>query len=152
MTRITIPLRERVLRRLVIEPGTGCLLWTGALRKGYGEVSVGGNKTREVHQLMYEWFVGPVPEGLELDHLCRVRRCASPAHLEAVTHAENMRRGTSLAAANAAKTHCQEGHEFNVTNTIIVRTGARMCRPCKNRLWREAYHAGRFSRSGGKPS
>jgi excisionase family DNA binding protein len=84
------PLRERMLSRLIIDP-SGCLLWTGARNSsGYGHIRVGGGRSDAfVHRLMYEMFAEPIPDGLELDHLCRVRHCASPAHLEPVTSGQN---------------------------------------------------------------
>jgi hypothetical protein len=124
-------LRERLFSRLIIDQETGCLLWTGGTAKfGYGRVSVNGYP-QHVHQVMYEMFVGPVPDGLELDHLCRVPRCASPAHLEAVTHKVNMLRSQTPAAANATKTHCDRGHEYDLLNTYFAPgTGHRQCRAC----------------------
>ena len=121
---MTRPLRERVLSRLIIEPETGCLLWTGAMTRGYGVVGSTGRGTQYVHRLMYEWFVGPIPTGLQIDHLCRVTRCASPAHLEAVTGAENLRR--------ARRPTCIRNHPWD---DIYIRpdNGHRMCRAC-NRI------------------
>ena len=89
-------LRERVLSRLIIEPATGCLLWDGSRSNGrYGKVKVNGRDVA-VHRLMYEWFIGPIPPGLTIDHVrdrgCGHHHCASPDHLEAVTTAENTRR------------------------------------------------------------
>lgn len=93
-------LRDRVLSRLVIDPESGCLLWTGSRNGGpkgarYGKVKVEGRDVA-VHRLMFEWFVGPIPPGLTIDHVrdrgCRHHHCASPDHLEAVTQAENNRR------------------------------------------------------------
>src|ERR1700679_1899008 len=70
----------------------GCMIWMGSLdTHGYGHMTIDG-KTRLSHIVSYETFVGPVPEGMELDHLCRVRCCINPRHLEAVTHDENIRR------------------------------------------------------------
>lgn len=90
-------LRERVLSRLMICPD-GCLVWTGHCDdKGYGRVQAGTGRPQKVHRVTYQMFVGPIPAGLELDHLCRVKRCGSPAHLEPVTHAENMRRTRKVA-------------------------------------------------------
>lgn len=89
------PLRQRLLCRLIIDP-SGCLLWTGSrYPDGYGQIMV-GKKLRRVHRVMWEMFEGPIPEGLELDHVralgCTNKHCASPAHLEPVTGAENKRR------------------------------------------------------------
>ncbi|MFD7016051.1 HNH endonuclease signature motif containing protein [Streptomyces sp. NPDC059928] len=80
--------------------------------------------------MAYELLVGPIPAGLHLDHLCRVRRCVNPAHLEAVTCAENLRRGTSFAAVNSAKTECVHGHPFDEENTYFSRR-QRDCRTCR---------------------
>ena len=123
-------LRERVLRQLVTDQESGCLLWAGCVRSnGYAYITC-GSKLLLVHRLMYEWFVGPIPEGLELDHLCRVTRCAAPAHLEAVTHRVNMLRSKTPAAANAVKNHCDRGHEFDLLNTYFTPQGFRQCREC----------------------
>lgn len=92
-----------------------CWLWTaGTTTEGYGTFSIGGRanrKTHYTHRFAYELFVGPVPDGLELDHLCRVRQCCNPEHLEPVTGAENKRR------AGAAQTHCSRGHEWTPETT-----------------------------------
>ena len=102
------------------EPNSGCWLWRGCLDPaGYG--ALGGRRRGRTtmrhyaHRLAYEHFVGPIPEGLELDHLCRTRSCCNPAHLEPVTHAENMRRG-----ALAQRTHCPSGHEYTPENTSVI--------------------------------
>lgn len=112
----------------------GCLIWTAwSNNKGYGTFSRGG-KTRYAHRVAYEMLVGPIPEGLELDHLCRVPLCVRPDHLEPVTHAENVRRGNAGKATGAlmkAKTHCKHGHEFTPENTLLASTGARACRACR---------------------
>ena len=103
-----------------------CWIWTGCLNKhGYGKISMGlrGGSIRGTHVVAYELLVGNVPGGLELDHLCRVRACLNPLHLEPVTGAENMRR------AMEARTHCDRGHLFNEANTRWYR-GHRLCRAC----------------------
>lgn len=104
-----------------------CWLWTGLLAdNGYGRFG-----KRYVHQVAYERWVGPIPDGMELDHLCRVRHCANPAHLEAVTHRENdLRSPHTPAAVNARKTHCIRGHAFDEANTRVTPDGRRQCRAC----------------------
>jgi hypothetical protein len=115
-------------------PG-GCWLWTASLCKGtgYGQFREGGrgSRMRTAHRVAYELLVGPVPAGLQLDHLCRVRRCVNPAHLEPVTNRENQLRGAGFPARNAAKTHCAHGHEYTPENTYLhPSTGHRRCRAC----------------------
>jgi hypothetical protein len=86
------PLRERVFARLAIQPD-GSVVWTGAKTpRGYGKAALNGRQFY-VHRLMYEWFASAIPVDLELDHLCRNPACANVAHLEPVTHSENIRRG-----------------------------------------------------------
>lgn len=110
-------------------PG-GCHEWTGARDTcGYGSVKFSG-RLRSVHIVTYEASKGPVPPGLELDHLCRNRACCNPDHLEPVTHRENQLRGVGFVAVNAAKTHCDRGHLFDGPNTIHRPAGRRGCRAC----------------------
>lgn len=100
-----------------------CWAWKGAQNnKGYGRVRF-NSVAVYAHRLAYELLIGPIPDGLELDHLCRNRACVNPAHLEPVTHQENVARALF-------KTHCPKGHEYTDTNTI--RDGrSRKCRICK---------------------
>jgi hypothetical protein len=125
-------LRERILSRLIIDP-SGCLLWTGAKNdQGYGQINSRATGTIYVHRLMYEWFVRPIPAGLHIDHLCRMRSCGAPAHLEAVTCRENILRGESPSAVASRQTHCINGHEFSPENTYLRTDGqGRQCRECK---------------------
>lgn len=131
-------LRERLLAKAIINRETGCWEWAGrGTPNGYGHIRTGGGKRQMVHRVSYEMTYGPIPEGLDLDHLCRVRRCLNPAHLEAVTHRVNTLRGQTVTAANAAKTHCYNDHEFTPENTYIEPTGERRCRTCRRDWNRE---------------
>lgn len=108
----------------------GCWEWTAALKSsGYPNFWDG---TRNVpgHRFSYELLVGPIPEGLNIDHLCRNPLCVNPAHLEPVTQRENVLRGVGFAATNAQMTHCIRGHEFTPENTYVTAKGQRHCRAC----------------------
>ena len=101
-----------------------CWLWTRSVNSsGYGQSFINGER-RVVHRIAYELLVGPIPAGLQLDHLCRVRTCVNPAHLEPVTQHQNMARGLW-----AMRTHCPSGHAYDDTNTNRYR-GRRYCRAC----------------------
>ena len=121
------------------DDGSGCLIWTGCHGgQGYGWLRVDG-RAHPAHRLAYEHFIGPIPEGLTIDHLCRNRLCVNWQHLEAVTRGENVLRGIGFAAINKAKTHCPAGHEYTPENTFRDKgTGWRKCRTCGNIRSREA--------------
>lgn len=107
-----------------------CWLWTGATISGYGKWNRPNGVQGRAHRLTYEWLVGQIPAGLQLDHLCKTPACVNPTHLEPVTGTENKRRSDSLATLNAAKTHCKRGHPFDEANTWMSHDGARHCRTC----------------------
>lgn len=121
---------ERLAPKVLV--GDGCWEWSAARNQyGYGLIGRGrrGEGSVLAHRAVYELLVGPIPEGLTLDHLCRNRCCVRPSHLEPVTLAENKARGMSPGAMNARKTHCTHGHEFTAENTYMYR-GWRQCRTC----------------------
>ena len=133
-----------------------CWLWMGSHHaNGYGNFSF-TNRGPNVyaHRFAYQLLVGPVPTGLQLDHLCRIRDCVRPEHLEVVTCRQNILRGVGLTAQNAIKTHCAHGHPFDEKNThYYIRAGheRRGCRAC-DALWaRAARQRERSKRIGGKP-
>jgi len=125
---------------------SGCIIWTGHVRKddGYGSMGIAG-RTRLVHRVAYELMVGPIPSGLVVDHTCHNRdlmcggeldclhrRCINPHHLEAVTNGENGRRSRhTLIGKNVRKTHCPKDHEFTPENTRTGGHGERVCRECE---------------------
>ena len=120
---------ERFLASFSIEE-TGCWLWQGTLDTGEYGLFFAEKIYFGAHRWSYEWFIGPIPDGLTIDHLCRVHRCVNPDHLEPVTHRENCLRGIAPAAQNAHKTHCKYGHEFTPKNTRPRPEGGRTCREC----------------------
>ncbi len=126
------PLEDRIARKYDIAEN-GCWEWTdSAGSRGYGALRVGGKKGKmiDAHRITYETFVGPVPGGLELDHLCRNRKCINLDHLEPVTKRINGLRGHSVCAENARKTHCKFGHEF--VSTKEGDRSRRRCMVCQN--------------------
>lgn len=138
MPRKSTPPVERIKPKIRVEPN-GCWVFTGALTKhGYGHVRVGrrGEGMISTHRAMYLHAVGPVPDGFQLDHLCRNRACCNPDHLEPVTPGENIRRGET-AKRMLEKTHCPAGHPYSGENLVLSKKGHRVCRACRNRRARE---------------
>jgi hypothetical protein len=105
-----------------------CWLWiAGSSQNGYGLFWWDGSM-KYAHRVAFEQLVGSVPAGLDLDHLCRVRDCVRPAHLEPVTRRENLVRGNGFIARQARQTTCRRGHDFDTVDTL----GRRVCRTCAN--------------------
>lgn len=144
---------QKAMSRVTKTPG-GCWLYNGALAAdGYARVKdASSDLALLVHRVTYEKLVGPIPGGLVLDHLCRVRHCVNPEHLEPVTHLENLRRGVK--ARLGERTHCSKGHEFTPENTILHRRDRKdggvsftpVCRTC-----RRAYYRTREARKRAAP-
>lgn len=142
MMRRTIPLAVRFWAKVDKTPG--CWFWTGAkTRDGYGAINVDGRAVR-AHRLAYETVIGPIPEGLVIDHACRNRACVNPNHLEPVTARENLLRGEGLPAVRARQVECKNGHPFDEANTRVQqgsRAGTRRCRTCHREAKRRARQA-----------
>lgn len=125
-----LSLADRLDRLSIPEPMSGCVLWMGAWSvDGYGHVKVDGG-VKVAHRVAWEIVNGPIPAGMELDHICRVRSCINLAHLRMVTHRENVLYGDGLAAIAARKTACPEGHPYDV----VSNRGGRYCRRCHNEM------------------
>lgn len=117
-----------------------CWNWTAYSWKGYGQFRNAGRPV-PAHRFAYELVIGPIPLGLQIDHLCRNRKCVNPNHLEPVTQQENIRRGLAGKVNNwlKAKTHCLQGHPYDDVNTLYRPPlyKHRSCRACKNRRSKE---------------
>lgn len=130
-SKALVSLADRVWAK--VRKTDGCWWWLGAKSPlGYGQVQRGrrGDGITPAHHATYELMVGPIPAGLELDHLCRQPSCVRPDHLEPVTSTENKRRALSVSNLNAVKTECSNGHPFDEANTYVRKEGHRMCRTC----------------------
>lgn len=145
LSRYTLSEEDSVWLR--VDKGDGCWEWRGAMfSNGYGRFDRRGpRKICMAHRLVYEYVKGPIPEGLDLDHLCRNRACVNPDHLEPVTRQVNLMRGETLSGANARKTHCKNGHAFTPDNLSPEFPGRRVCLICRtanrkrtNKAYREA--------------
>jgi hypothetical protein len=156
----TRPFAERFWEK--VDKTGDCWLWTASTAHGYGQFYVKGKRSPgRAHVIAWELANGPVPEGLELDHLCHGwdkscrgggtcphRACVNPAHLEPVTHRVNGLRGRSIVAVHAIKTHCPQGHEYTPENTWMGKARrVRLCRAC-HRIRANARYAARRQAAG----
>ncbi len=131
--RHSVAVVHRFMQKISIDPSNGCWNWTGCIgNTGYGQACIENGIRKYAHVLAYEIFIGPKPKGLDLDHLCRNRRCVNPSHLEPVTRRENLMRGNTIPARKAAQTHCKRGHPLEGDNLYITSNGTRSCRICKD--------------------
>lgn len=133
----------------LIEPNidNGCWEWHGPQTTGYArtDLMVDDLGDRQGHRITYTLIVGPITDGLDMDHLCRNRRCVNPDHLEPVTpRINNLRAPNGVSALNAVKTHCDSGHPFDADNTYVTPNGKRSCRTCRAEASR------RYERKRGK--
>ena len=156
--RVYPPLKERFWSK--VEKTSTCWIWTGARNNiGYGSFymgalrPVGVQRLVTAHRFAYELLVGLIPDGCDLDHLCRVRACVRPSHLEPVSHQENIRRGlagATVAARQRAKTHCPHGHLYVATN--VTKHGHRFCIECRQAYDRKRFILyGRYEPGVGRP-
>lgn len=134
--RATRPVSTRFWEKVEKDP-EGCWVWTAATagdRGVYGKFHATPEKCVRSHRWAYEESYGPIPDGLVIDHLCRNPTCVRPDHLEAVSQAENVQRGS-----RTKRTHCFRGHPVNDETTAIGPSG-RICRVCRRERERERYH------------
>lgn len=143
---------ESLLQRLLalgkFEPETDCWIYLGTPSRVYGTIKgTGSRRNLSVHRLSYELFVGPIPQGLQIDHyVCENTRCFNPKHLRPSTGRENVLRSDTLASKFASKTHCPQGHEYNDNNTYFYPKGGRGCRICRRESNRRYDHRKRKER------
>lgn len=133
MGRRSTPVADRIRTNSSVDPETGCWMWSGPpSNRGYAHITI-GNRPKLAHRASYEAFVGPIPDGLVIDHLCRTPMCVNPGHLEPVTQRENVLRSPIAGGAhNASKTHCPQGHPYDEQNTYNPpsKPRNRYCRTC----------------------
>jgi len=125
------------LRANCLITDSGCWLWQGYLEGGYARARQAGKKVL-LHRISFELTKGLIPDGLEIDHLCRNKSCLNPEHLEAVSHKENTLRGISFSAINSRKKSCINGHPLVGDNLIIDGAGHRRCKICTTITRRKA--------------
>jgi len=131
---------KKILNKLEPLTESGCWVYTGYVNNyGYARMRV-NKRTCSAHRLMYEHHIGPIPNGLVIDHLCRVKCCVNPYHLEAVPQKKNVLRGNGVTSINSRKTHCHAGHPFDDKNTYRLKLG-RGCKTCYREAKRRSNNA-----------
>lgn len=144
MSRV-LPVEPRLIAGSVRDESTGCLIWVRSKNsRGYGLIGVNG-KVELAHRMAHEIWIGPIPEGHQVDHVlakgCRSKACIEPTHLEAVTGLENMRR-----TPQATKTHCLRNHPLTPENTRVNGNGNRSCIACRTEVHNPAWNTHRRGR------
>lgn len=135
MNQLTNSQAERFFGHVMPITESGCWIWMGSTSpKGYGKFNI-PDRTTMVHRLSYEHFKGSIPQGVSIDHVCRVRCCVNPDHLHLCSNQENVLSGYGVTAVNARKTHCPKGHAYTKENTRYYE--GRNCREC-HRIKRRA--------------
>ena len=138
---------ERFWSKVDVSHPLGCWMWTAAQNgRGYGKF-VAGSRTKGTrrfvlaHRYAYELLRGPIPDGMHIDHLCQVRGCVNPDHLEVVDNGENLRRSQNTFAGRHARARsCPQGHPYVGDNLYLCpKTGSRMCRTCRRERNRRRY-------------
>ena len=138
-------------RRVDMSNEQGCWLWTGASQaSGYGHTYIGGGRRHAryamAHRVAYEYWFGSIPDGKQIDHLCRNRACVRPSHLEVVTPRQNILRSPLGAGERARRTHCPKGHPYDDSNTYRSPRNQRSCRTCMREFAAERYRQRREKR------
>lgn len=128
------PLAERFWEKVGIAEADDCWPWLGSRNPaGYGQIFVAtGKAPKKAHRVAWELLRGEIPDGLHLNHLCRVRHCVNPWHCDPVTNEINIARGKFREWRRPKATHCVSGHEFTEANTYVRADGERNCRTCAN--------------------
>jgi hypothetical protein len=139
----------RFIEKYRVNHDTGCWEWCHAKQGGgYGLFWLEG-KYVLAHRASYAFFIGPIADGLTIDHLCKSPGCVNPSHLEAVNMATNFWRGNSFASLNKRKTHCPQGHPYAGDNLVVTKEGSRQCRTCtrqRTRAWQQTERARTYHR------
>lgn len=141
----------RFMRKVQVNEETGCWDWIGGTSRGYAMFGLAAQKTVRAARWIYEQVIGPIPDGLTIDHECDRPICVNPEHLRPKTLQANIMRSSGLGPRNAAKTHCPAGHPYDEENTYFYfRNGGqhRICRECSRERCRRRYHARQVDEGG----